>query len=46
METFQSLFLILFDGALSGGKRYGTGQRRLSPDSFKKGSEKQKRTEK
>ena len=28
-----------FDGALSGGKRYGAGQSRLSPSSFQKGSE-------
>ena len=36
---------MLFDEALSGGKRYGTGQRHLSPDSFQKGSENWKRTE-
>ena len=33
-----------FDGASSGGKRYGAGQRRLSPGSFLKGSENLERT--
>ena len=30
-----------FDGTLNGGRCYGAGQRRLSPGSFQKGSEKQ-----
>ena len=35
-----------FDGASSGGKCYGAGQRHLSPgDSFQKGSENRERTE-
>ena len=31
-----------FGGASSGGKRYGAGQRQLSPGSFQKGSENRK----
>ena len=35
-----------FDGASSGGKRYGAGQRHLSPGSFQNGSENRERTDK
>ena len=45
----QSRLLVLismpFDGASSGGKRYGAGQRHIFPGSFQKGSENREKTE-
>jgi len=35
-----------FDGTSSGGKCYGAGRRRLSLDSFQKGSEKREKDSK
>ena len=37
-QDLSVLISMPFDGASSGEKRYGDGQRRLSPGSFQKGS--------
>ena len=45
-QDLSVIISIPFDGASSGGRRYGSRQRRLCPGSFQKGSENWEWTEK